>query len=180
MYIRAAPHRSACQILLLFKRLKYRALVACLEVSAHLSSPTYSHQTATCQLPSAPIPRPYTRPFNPNPKTYLRGKIPLSFPQNKMHDTIQVMGQRLALELVEFITPLTLSTSRTVTRLSFVGHSIGNLILRSALMQPNVAPYLPLLYLYISISGPHLGTLYTSNAVLDTGISLLKAVGRGE
>lgn len=97
-----------------------------------------------------------------------------------MHDSLQVMGQRLALELAEFLAPLSSPTSpRTLTRLSFVGHSIGNLILRSALLHPDLAPFLPLLYLYISVSGPHLGTLYTSNAVLGTGISLLKAVGRG-
>ncbi|MEW5300024.1 MAG: hypothetical protein WDW36_002987 [Sanguina aurantia] len=100
--------------------------------------------------------------------------------ENRMQDSLQVMGQRLALELAEFLAPLSPPTSaRAVTRLSFVGHSIGNLILRSALLHPGLAPHLPSLYLYISISGPHLGTLYTSNAVLDTGISLLKAVGRG-
>jgi hypothetical protein len=42
-------------------------------------------------------------------------------------------------------------------RLSFVGHSIGNLIIRSALTHPAMAPFLDRLHTFLSISGPHLG-----------------------
>ncbi len=60
------------------------------------------------------------------------------------------------------------------------GHSIGNLILRAALTQPEFAPYKEMLWLYISVCGPHLGFLYGSNAVVDTGLLLLKSIGKGE
>lgn len=68
---------------------------------------------------------------------------------------------------------------RPLRKLSFVGHSIGNLILRAALTQPKLAAYRHLLWLYLSVSGPHLGFLYTSNTMVETGISLLKSVGKG-
>ncbi|PNH02780.1 hypothetical protein TSOC_011211 [Tetrabaena socialis] len=60
------------------------------------------------------------------------------------------------------------------------GHSIGNLILRAALMQPEFLPYKHLLWLYLSVSGPHLGFLYGTNAVVDTGLMLLKSIGKGK
>ena len=37
-----------------------------------------------------------------------------------------------------------------------------------------------MLHLYVSVSGPHLGFMYSTNSVLDTGISVLKSVsGKG-
>lgn len=52
--------------------------------------------------------------------------------------------------------------------------------MRAALTQPEVEPYKHLLWLYLSVSGPHLGFLYGTNAVVDTGLMLLKSIGKGE
>ncbi len=52
---------------------------------------------------------------------------------------------------------------------SFVGHSLGNLIIRSALSRPKMAPLLPKLYTFLSLSGPHLGTLYNSSGLVNMG-----------
>jgi len=56
---------------------------------------------------------------------------------------------------------------------SFVGHSLGGLIIRAAL---------PLLegelkdkfYTYMSLSSPHLGYMYNSNKLFDAGMWFLK------
>mmetsp|Transcript_9475 Transcript_9475/g.20188 ORF Transcript_9475/g.20188 Transcript_9475/m.20188 type:complete len:500 (-) Transcript_9475:223-1722(-) len=101
--------------------------------------------------------------------------------ENNTHDSLQDLGARLAREVVEYLQPFAASQRRPLRHLSFVGHSIGNLILRSALATPELQPYLHMLHLYISVSGPHLGFLYSSNAVLDTGMSVLKSVsGKGK
>lgn len=64
------------------------------------------------------------------------------------------------------------------TRVSFVGHSLGNLIIRSALGRPEMAPLLPKLYTFLSLSGPHLGTLYNSSGLVNMGTcSLFITIG---
>uniref|UniRef100_A0A8C2H9Z0 Family with sequence similarity 135 member A n=1 Tax=Cyprinus carpio TaxID=7962 RepID=A0A8C2H9Z0_CYPCA len=57
-----------------------------------------------------------------------------------------------------------------VVFLSFVGHSLGNLIVRSVLTRPRFKCYLSRLHTFLSLSGPHLGTLYNSSALVNTGL----------
>ncbi|CDQ92996.1 unnamed protein product [Oncorhynchus mykiss] len=58
----------------------------------------------------------------------------------------------------------------TVSKISFVGHSLGNLIVRSVLTRPRFKCYLSRLHTFLSLSGPHLGTLYNSSALVNTGL----------
>ncbi len=39
---------------------------------------------------------------------------------------------------------------------------------------------LPRLWLFLSIAGPHLGQLYSSNGLLSMGVGVLKMVQKGE
>ncbi|PIN05706.1 hypothetical protein CDL12_21762 [Handroanthus impetiginosus] len=57
---------------------------------------------------------------------------------------------------------------------SFVGNSIGNIILRTALTENIMEPYLRYLHTYLSVSGPHLGYLYSSNILFNGGLWLMK------
>lgn len=69
---------------------------------------------------------------------------------------------------------------------SFIGHSLGNIIIRSVLTRPRFRYYLNKLHTFLSLSGPHLGTLYNNSTLVSTGktsasLSLLSASGqRGE
>ena len=57
------------------------------------------------------------------------------------------------------------------TRISFVGHSMGGIIIRSALSYiRNLSQYL---YAYLSFSSPHLGYLYEPSALVQAGLWLL-------
>ncbi|KAJ8938323.1 hypothetical protein NQ318_007035, partial [Aromia moschata] len=56
------------------------------------------------------------------------------------------------------------------TRVSFVGHSLGNIIIRSALTRPQMKFLLPRLHTFLSLSGPHLGTLYNSSGLVNMGM----------
>jgi pimeloyl-ACP methyl ester carboxylesterase len=72
--------------------------------------------------------------------------------QKNTHDSIGELGLRLAQEVAELMSSLS-HKSRKVVRLSFVGHSLGTLIIRAALTRPEMTSYLPALWLFISISG---------------------------
>lgn len=52
---------------------------------------------------------------------------------------------------------------------SFVGHSLGNLIIRSALSRSEMTHLLPKLHTFLSLSGPHLGTLYNNSGLVNMG-----------
>lgn len=55
------------------------------------------------------------------------------------------------------------------TRISFVAHSLGTIIVRSALSRPALRPILPRLHTFLSLSGPHLGTLFNSSGLVNMG-----------
>ncbi len=55
------------------------------------------------------------------------------------------------------------------TRISFVAHSLGTIIVRSALARPQMRMLLPKLYTFLSLSGPHLGTLYNNSGLVNMG-----------
>lgn len=52
---------------------------------------------------------------------------------------------------------------------SFVGHSLGNIIIRSALNHPELRPFLDKVHTFLSLSGPHLGMLYPTSSLVSTG-----------
>ncbi|KAK7363210.1 hypothetical protein VNO77_05343 [Canavalia gladiata] len=88
------------------------------------------------------------------------------------------MGLRLAQEVISFLKKKMDKASRSGNlkdiKLSFVGHSIGNLIMRTALAESIMEPYLRYLHTYVSISGPHLGYMYSSNSLFNSGLWILK------
>lgn len=56
------------------------------------------------------------------------------------------------------------------TRISFVAHSLGTIIVRSALARPQMRPLLSRLHTFLSLSGPHLGTLYNNSGLVNMGL----------
>lgn len=98
--------------------------------------------------------------------------------EDKTSGDFREMGQRLAKEVVSFVKKKMDKASRSgilrTIKLSFVGHSIGNIILRTALTESIMEPYLRFLHTYLSVSGPHLGYLYSSNSLFNGGLWLLK------
>ncbi|CAI5486965.1 unnamed protein product, partial [Closterium sp. Naga37s-1] len=92
---------------------------------------------------------------------------------------VEAMGARLAHEVVTALRsmfgPIDRPNRKNVLqRLSFVGYSIGNLVVRAALADDSMRPYLPYLHLYLSFCGPHLGYMYHSNSLVSGGMWLLK------
>lgn len=62
-----------------------------------------------------------------------------------------------------------IQNSSEPARISFVGHSLGTIIIRSALARPQLKQFLGKLHTFLSLSGPHLGTLYNSSGLVNAG-----------
>ncbi|KAE8659207.1 Serine esterase family protein, putative isoform 4 [Hibiscus syriacus] len=98
--------------------------------------------------------------------------------EDKTSGDFREMGLRLGQEVVHFIKKKVGKASRYgrlgEIKLSFVGHSIGNVIIRTAIADSVMEPYRRYLHTYLSLSGPHLGYLYSSNSLFNSGLWLLK------
>ncbi|WCJ24939.1 Protein FAM135B [Euphorbia peplus] len=98
--------------------------------------------------------------------------------EDKTSGNFREMGLRLAQEVISFVkrkaAKLSRSNSLRDIKLSFVGHSIGNVIIRSALAESIMEPFSRYLYTYISVSGPQLGYLYSSNSLFNSGMWFMK------
>ncbi|XP_067876227.1 protein FAM135A isoform X1 [Heterodontus francisci] len=86
--------------------------------------------------------------------------------QNDTFADFDSMTDRLLDEIIQYIQIYNL----TVSKISFIGHSLGNLIIRSVLTRQRFKFYLNKLHTFLSLSGPHLGTLYNSSALVNTGL----------
>ncbi|KAJ1391954.1 hypothetical protein SESBI_36213 [Sesbania bispinosa] len=98
--------------------------------------------------------------------------------EDKTSGDFREMGHRLAEEVISFVKIKMDKASKYGKlgdiRLSFVGHSIGNLIIRTAIADSMMEPFLRYLHTYVSVSGPHLGYLYSSNSLFNSGLWFLK------
>ncbi|KAK8290928.1 hypothetical protein V6Z11_D06G030800 [Gossypium hirsutum] len=98
--------------------------------------------------------------------------------EEKTSGDFSEMGLRLAHEVISFVKKKMDKASRSGhlrdIKLSFFGHSIGNFIIRTALAESAMEPYLRFLHTFVSLSGPHLGYLYSSNSLFNSGLWLLK------
>ncbi|XP_058162930.1 protein FAM135A isoform X3 [Dasypus novemcinctus] len=107
-------------------------------------------------------------------KTYIElglpgGRIDFLMSERNQNDTFadfDSMTDRLLDEIIQYIQIYSLA----VSKISFIGHSLGNLIIRSVLTRPRFKYYLNKLHTFLSLSGPHLGTLYNSSALVNTGL----------
>mmetsp|Transcript_1865 Transcript_1865/g.1297 ORF Transcript_1865/g.1297 Transcript_1865/m.1297 type:complete len:122 (+) Transcript_1865:149-514(+) len=83
---------------------------------------------------------------------------------------ISEMGVRLAQEIANFISEWCPGSS--LGRISFIGHSLGGLIVRAAL--PYLEEYSDRMHAYVTLSTPHLGYMYNASRIIDAGIWFLK------
>ncbi|KAL4501451.1 hypothetical protein ABPG72_021258 [Tetrahymena utriculariae] len=86
------------------------------------------------------------------------------------------MGKRLSIEVIQYIKEW--CPGDTLGRLSFIGHSLGGVIIRAAL--PHLSEYSDKMFLYMSLSSPHLGYMYNSSKLIEAGIWFLKTTRKSE
>ncbi|XP_008836798.1 protein FAM135B [Nannospalax galili] len=101
------------------------------------------------------------------------GKLDFLMSEKNQMDTFadfDTMTDRLLDEIIQHIQLYNLS----ISRISFIGHSLGNIIIRSVLTRPRFRYYLTKLHTFLSLSGPHLGTLYSNSTLVSTGLWLMQ------
>ena len=87
---------------------------------------------------------------------------------------VESMGLRLAMELKDFLMKQSSSFS-IIARISFIGHSLGGLIIRAAVAL--LGEYREKMHLYLSLSTPHLGI---TNKLIESGIAFLRLFRKAE
>lgn len=83
---------------------------------------------------------------------------------------IMEMGVRLAQDVKAFISEW--CPGEELGRISFIGHSLGGLVIRAAL--PYLEEYSDKMHLYMSLSSPHLGYSFNNNGLVKFGLWVLK------
>lgn len=83
---------------------------------------------------------------------------------------IENLGQNLAQEVIHFI--MESKAPRYRLRITFIGHSLGGLIIRAALK--HLGDFKSCMHSYISLSSPHIGIFYSQNILLQFGKWALK------
>ncbi|XP_046751681.1 uncharacterized protein LOC124414701 isoform X1 [Diprion similis] len=86
--------------------------------------------------------------------------------QGDTFSDFDTMTDRLVSEILHHIE----SSGLNPSKVSFIGHSLGTIIIRSALTRPQLRPLLSRLHTFLSLSGPHLGTLYNTSGLVNAGM----------
>jgi triacylglycerol esterase/lipase EstA (alpha/beta hydrolase family) len=90
--------------------------------------------------------------------------------QGKTEEDIFEMGARLANEVNEYVEEW--CPGSTLGKLSFIGHSLGGLIIRAGL--PYLKSFQDKMETFVTFSTPHMGYMYASNTIVDAGLWVLK------
>lgn len=80
------------------------------------------------------------------------------------------MGKNLAKEVTEMIKDY--CPGKSLGRLTFIGHSLGGLIIRAAL--PHLKDYRDKMHGMITLATPHLGLMYAKSQLVNAGMWVLK------
>lgn len=94
--------------------------------------------------------------------------------EGRTEGNITTMGVRLAHEVEQEVAKnfgnLEALENKGV-KISFIGHSMGGIIIRSAL--PRLEKFKSLFHSFVTLSSPHLGYCYSNSKLIDVGLWLI-------
>ena len=100
-------------------------------------------------------------------KTYLEMAMPsanLDFLMSEINQmdtflSFEDMTNKLVSEIIYYMK----TCETNVSKISFIGHSLGCILIRSAIQKEELAAFSSKFHTYLSLSGPHLGTMYNNS-----------------
>lgn len=109
---------------------------------------------------------------------YFRNRVGIRYPKARLlccssiedntHAAIGEQGKLVAEEVSRYIAGM--DDPDSVQRISFVGHSLGTLVIREALGSNIMKPYVDRLCTFISLGGTHLGYTFGNNSLLTSAM----------
>jgi hypothetical protein len=111
-------------------------------------------------------------------KTYLEMGLPgagLQFLMSEINqlDTFQSfedMTRKLVNEIMYHVKTCYLN----IGKISFIGHSLGCILIRSAIQKPELANFSSKFHTFLSLSGPHIGTMYNNSGLVNAGMWMMQ------
>lgn len=91
----------------------------------------------------------------------------------KTEDSLDICGKRFASEIEKIV-----EIFKGQIKLSFIGHSMGGLIIRSALRF--LSHHKKKFHAFVSICSPHLGYLYSTSRLVHAGLWLLNTFQKAQ
>jgi len=61
-----------------------------------------------------------------------------------------------------------------IGKISFIGHSLGCILIRSAIQKPELANFSGKFHTFLSLSGPHIGTMYNNSGLVNAGMWMMQ------
>ena len=111
-------------------------------------------------------------------KTYLEMGLPsagLQFLMSEINqmDTFQSF-EDMTRKLVNEIMYHVKTSYLNIGKISFIGHSLGCILIRSAIQKPELANFSSKFHTFLSLSGPHIGTMYNNSGLVNAGMWMMQ------
>lgn len=90
--------------------------------------------------------------------------IPLQACLDNTTKSMVILASMIAKEMASQLASLPSRTGKCVSRISFIGHSIGSVVIRLALRNPLLQNYHSCYHLFLSLNAPHLGVEFSKKA----------------
>jgi pimeloyl-ACP methyl ester carboxylesterase len=86
--------------------------------------------------------------------------------------SVAVMGERMANAVADFVVKHLsyFYQDRKPGRISFIGHSMGGVVIRKAVEHPRLEALRRRFHVYISLASPHLGAVFGESGLVSTGM----------
>eukprot|EP00090_Calanus_glacialis_P010228 TRINITY_DN18611_c0_g1_i1.p1 TRINITY_DN18611_c0_g1~~TRINITY_DN18611_c0_g1_i1.p1 ORF type:complete len:1338 (-),score=331.89 TRINITY_DN18611_c0_g1_i1:1056-4637(-) len=111
-------------------------------------------------------------------KTYLEMALPssnLDFLMSEINQmdtflSFEDMTKKLVNEIMYHVKTCDLN----IGKISFIGHSLGCILIRSAIQRPELVNFSKKFHTFLSLSGPHIGTMYNNSGLVNAGMWVMQ------
>ena len=62
-----------------------------------------------------------------------------------------------------------------ISKISFIGHSWGCILIRSAIQKTELVNFSKKFHTFLSLSGPHIGTMYYNSGLVNAGMWVMQS-----